>query len=193
VCSRFILARSHCSTRCVLPLHIISPRCERYSPRMQTEWQHPTHTHHANQLNQALPASWPVQRPHGLHHMASTTWPPPHGLHHMASTTWPPRQHRRQSAATRVWGSIRSAGIFAEGTAYITTKWDVHRAGLARYRQSVVGGWRLGWSCECIRASGARWPTPQPRRRAALPPSKGHQQNASPPALERPVSGIITP
>jgi hypothetical protein len=48
---------------------------------------------------------------------------------------------RRQSATTRVWGSIASAEIFAEGTAYTTTKWDVHRAGrLARYRQGVVGG-----------------------------------------------------
>jgi hypothetical protein len=47
---------------------------------------------------------------------------------------------RRQSAATRVWGPIGSAEIFAEGTAYTTTKWDVHRAGLARYRQGVVGG-----------------------------------------------------
>jgi hypothetical protein len=29
---------------------------------------------------------------------------------------------RRQSATTRVWGSIGSAEIFAEGTAYTTTK-----------------------------------------------------------------------
>jgi hypothetical protein len=29
---------------------------------------------------------------------------------------------RRQSAATRVWGSIGSAEIFAEGTAHTTTK-----------------------------------------------------------------------
>jgi hypothetical protein len=42
-----------------------------------------------------------------------------------------------------VWGSTGSAEIFAEGTAYTTTKWDVHRAGLARYRQGVVGGWQL--------------------------------------------------
>ena len=46
---------------------------------------------------------------------------------------------RMQSATTRVWGSIGSAEIFAEGTAYTTTKWDVHHAGLARYRQGVVG------------------------------------------------------
>jgi hypothetical protein len=47
---------------------------------------------------------------------------------------------RRQSATTRAWGSIGSAEIFAEGTAYTTTKWDVHHAGLARYRQGVVDG-----------------------------------------------------
>jgi hypothetical protein len=47
---------------------------------------------------------------------------------------------RRQSATTRVWGSIGSAEIFAEDTAHTTTKWDVRRAGLARYRQGVVGG-----------------------------------------------------
>jgi hypothetical protein len=47
---------------------------------------------------------------------------------------------RRQSAATGVWGSIGSAEIFAEGKAHTTTKWDVHHAGLARYRQGVVGG-----------------------------------------------------
>jgi hypothetical protein len=55
---------------------------------------------------------------------------------------------RRQSAATRVWGSIGisvwgSIGIsetFAESTAYTTTKWDVYHAGLVRYRQGVVGG-----------------------------------------------------
>jgi hypothetical protein len=41
---------------------------------------------------------------------------------------------------TRVWGPIGSAEIFAEGTAYTATKWDVHRAGLARYRQGVMGG-----------------------------------------------------
>jgi hypothetical protein len=37
---------------------------------------------------------------------------------------------RRQSATTRVRvrGSIGSAEIFAEGTAYTTTKWDVHHA-----------------------------------------------------------------
>jgi hypothetical protein len=46
---------------------------------------------------------------------------------------------RRQSATTRVWGLIGSAEIFAEGTAYTTTKWDVHHAGLTRYRQGVVG------------------------------------------------------
>jgi hypothetical protein len=37
-------------------------------------------------------------------------------------------------------------------TAHTPTKWDVHRAGLARYRQGVVGGWR---GLESIRASGA--------------------------------------
>jgi hypothetical protein len=61
-----------------------------------------------------------------------------------------------QSATTRVWGSIGSAEIFAEGTAHTTTKWDVHYAGLARYlptvayRQGVAGGcW--GWECACGR------------------------------------------
>jgi hypothetical protein len=47
---------------------------------------------------------------------------------------------RRQSATTRVWGSIGSAENFAEGTAHTTTKCDVHHARLARYRQGVVGG-----------------------------------------------------
>jgi hypothetical protein len=47
---------------------------------------------------------------------------------------------RRQSAATRVWGSIGISETFAESTAYTTTKWDVYHAGLARYRQGVVGG-----------------------------------------------------
>ena len=47
---------------------------------------------------------------------------------------------RRQSATTRVWGSIGSAEIFAEGTAHTTTKWDVHHAGLARYIQAGRGG-----------------------------------------------------
>jgi hypothetical protein len=37
---------------------------------------------------------------------------------------------RRQSITTRVWGSIGSADVFAEGTAHTATKWDVHRAGL---------------------------------------------------------------
>jgi hypothetical protein len=50
---------------------------------------------------------------------------------------------RRQSVTTRLWGSIGSAEIFAEGTAHTTTKWDVHRAGLARYRQGAAGGGRL--------------------------------------------------
>jgi hypothetical protein len=47
---------------------------------------------------------------------------------------------RRQSATTRVWGSIGSAEIFAEGAAYTTTKWDVHvhHTGLARYRQGAM-------------------------------------------------------
>jgi hypothetical protein len=45
---------------------------------------------------------------------------------------------RQQSATTRVWGSIGSVVIFAEGTAHTTTKWDVYHAGLARYRQGVV-------------------------------------------------------
>jgi hypothetical protein len=51
-----------------------------------------------------------------------------------------PQSGPAESAATRMWGSIGSAEIFAEGIAYTTTKWDVHRAGLARYRQGVVGG-----------------------------------------------------
>jgi hypothetical protein len=48
----------------------------------------------------------------------------------------------RQSAATRVlWGSIGRAEIFADGhSAHATKKWDVHCAGLARYKQGVVGG-----------------------------------------------------
>jgi hypothetical protein len=50
---------------------------------------------------------------------------------------------RRQSAATRMRGSIGSAEIFAEGTVYTTTKRGVHRAGLAGYRQGVVRGGRL--------------------------------------------------
>jgi hypothetical protein len=67
---------------------------------------------------------------------------------------------RRQSAATRAWGSIGSAEIrFAEGTAYATTKWDVHHAGLARYRQGVVGGW---WSLECMRAAQVESALPPP-------------------------------
>jgi hypothetical protein len=46
-----------------------------------------------------------------------------------------PTSHR-QSATTRVWGSIGSAEIFAEGTAHTATKWDVHRAGrMVRYGQ----------------------------------------------------------
>jgi hypothetical protein len=40
--------------------------------------------------------------------------------------------------ACGLWNS--EAEIFAEGKAYTTTKWDVHHAGLARYRQGVVGG-----------------------------------------------------
>jgi hypothetical protein len=36
---------------------------------------------------------------------------------------------RRQSTATRAWGSIWSAEIFAEGAAH-----------MARYRQGVAGG-----------------------------------------------------
>jgi hypothetical protein len=42
-----------------------------------------------------------------------------------------------------VRGSIGSAEIFAEGTAYTTTKLGVHLPGLARYRQGVVRGGRL--------------------------------------------------
>jgi hypothetical protein len=34
--------------------------------------------------------------------------------------------------------AIRAYLIFAEGTAHTTTNWDVHHAGLARYRQGVV-------------------------------------------------------
>jgi hypothetical protein len=56
-------------------------------------------------------------------------------LQRIALQRW--RQRARQSAATRAWGSIWSAEIFAEGTAHTTTKWYVHRAGLARYRQGV--------------------------------------------------------
>jgi hypothetical protein len=46
------------------------------------------------------------------------------------------------------WGA--RSEIFAEGTAHTTTnkKCDVHRAaGLARYRQGVVGSW---WGLECM-------------------------------------------
>jgi hypothetical protein len=52
---------------------------------------------------------------------------------------WRPlgRSPRKQRPGLR--GSIGSAEIFAEGTAHTTTKWDVHHAGLARYRQGVVG------------------------------------------------------
>jgi hypothetical protein len=46
---------------------------------------------------------------------------------------------RRQSATTGVWGSIGSGEIFAEGTAHAMTKWDVHYAGLARYRPGRGG------------------------------------------------------
>jgi hypothetical protein len=63
------------------------------------------------------------------------------GSHRIA--LWPLEMEtasRRQSATTRAWGSIGSAEIFAEGTAQSTSKWDVHCAGLARYRQGVVGG-----------------------------------------------------
>jgi hypothetical protein len=83
---------------------------------------------------------------------------------------------RRQIATTRarVWGSIGSAEIFAEGTAHTTTKRDVHHAGLARYRQGVVGGC---WSLECMRASGARCrvaaPSPPPAERD-YPRAKGN-------------------
>jgi hypothetical protein len=60
---------------------------------------------------------------------------------------------RRQSATTRVCGSIGSAEIFAEGTAYTTTKWDVHHAGLTRYRQGTAGG---RWSLEAGGPHGTR-------------------------------------
>jgi hypothetical protein len=46
---------------------------------------------------------------------------------------------RRQSAATRVWGSIGSAEVFAEGTAYTMTRWDMGHhghSGLAKYRRA---------------------------------------------------------
>jgi hypothetical protein len=64
-----------------------------------------------------------------------------------------------------------SAEIFAEGTAYITTKRDVHRAGLARCRQGVVGGWWgcLGWMRD------ARW-RPLPRG-TGLPLPEHHNSN----------------
>jgi hypothetical protein len=62
--------------------------------------------------------------------------------------------------------------IFAEGTVSTTTKWDVHHAGLARYRQGVVGG--SSWNSECMRASGAPHPPPPARNGAA--PCKGEQQ-----------------
>jgi hypothetical protein len=62
---------------------------------------------------------------------------------------------RRQSATTRVWGSIGSAEIFAEGTAHTMTKWDAHCAGLAsRCRQVAVGGW---WGLEYMRARDVEW------------------------------------
>jgi hypothetical protein len=48
---------------------------------------------------------------------------------------------RSQSATTRVWGSIGSAEIFAEGTAHTTTKWDVHHAG--QIQAGRGGGGRL--------------------------------------------------
>jgi hypothetical protein len=32
---------------------------------------------------------------------------------------------------------------FSENTHFTTTKRDVHSAGLARYREGVVGGWRM--------------------------------------------------
>jgi hypothetical protein len=52
---------------------------------------------------------------------------------------------RRQSATTRVWGSIGSAGFFAEGTAHSSHNDKMgralmHCAGIARYRQGVRGG-----------------------------------------------------
>jgi hypothetical protein len=37
-------------------------------------------------------------------------------------------------------GLIGSTEFFAEGTAHTTAKWDVHHAGLTRYRQGVMGG-----------------------------------------------------
>jgi hypothetical protein len=53
------------------------------------------------------------------------------------------RWGRRQSATTKAWGSIKSAEIFAEGTAYITTKWDVHHAGLGTGQIQAGRGGRL--------------------------------------------------
>jgi hypothetical protein len=48
---------------------------------------------------------------------------------------------RRQNATTRAWSSIGSAEIFAEAKRKgQSAKRDVHHAGLARYRQGVVGG-----------------------------------------------------
>jgi hypothetical protein len=61
---------------------------------------------------------------------------------HRPLETETPASHR-QSATTGVWGSVGSAEIFAEDTSYTTTKWDVHRAGLTRYRQARVW-WLVG-------------------------------------------------
>jgi hypothetical protein len=72
--------------------------------------------------------------------------------------------NRRQSATTRVWGSIGSAEIFAEGTAHTTTKWDVHHAGLARYRAwwAADGAWS---ACGRVERAAVRQRCPPPAER----------------------------
>jgi hypothetical protein len=65
------------------------------------------------------------------------------------------KKTHKTHTATRAWGSIGSAEIFEEGTAYTTTKWDAHRAGLARYRQAGRGGRLMGLGVHAHERSAA--------------------------------------
>jgi hypothetical protein len=73
---------------------------------------------------------------------------------------------------TRVWGSIGSAQIFAEGTAHTTTKRDVKHAGLARYRQGVVGGWLMELGVHAGEWSALPCGSAAPPRGTGLSPCK---------------------
>jgi hypothetical protein len=89
---------------------------------------------------------------------------------------------RLDQPIARVWGPIgRRAETFAEGAAHTTTKWDVHHAGLARYRQGMVDGGRLmaggAWSA-CGRVERA---TPPAER--DCPRAKGSNNTQASPVL----------